>query len=100
MPAVTNIRVSFDFCYGESWKIGTSSLLVWALGLAPSKDTLWTTENGKVSTPGCPWTLDHETPGAELHLVLAVMSTGPVGISDAIRYDQCDPAATSHHKRW
>ena len=35
-------------------------------------------------TPGCSWTLDHEEPAAELHLVLALMSTGPVGISDAI----------------
>ena len=84
MPAVTNFRVSFDFCYGESWKIGESSLLVWALGFAPSKDTLWTTDNGRTTIPGCPWTPDHETPAAELHLVLALMSTGPVGISDAI----------------
>ena len=31
-PAVTNFRVSFDFCYGGSWNIGESSLLVWAAG--------------------------------------------------------------------
>jgi hypothetical protein len=48
MPAVTQFRVSFDFCYGQSWDIGESSLLVWALGAAPSKDTLWTTDNGKL----------------------------------------------------
>lgn len=35
-------------------------------------------------TPGCPWTADHEAPAAELHLVLALMSSGPVGISDSI----------------
>jgi hypothetical protein len=84
MPAVTNFRVSFDFCYGNSWRIGVSSLLVWALGAAPSKDTLWTTDNHRTAIPGCRWTADHETPAAELHLVLALMSTGPVGISDAI----------------
>jgi len=84
MPAVTNFRVSFDFCYGASWDIGESSLLVWALGAAPSKDTLWTTDNNRTAIPGCTWTEDHETMAAELHLVLALMSTGPVGISDAL----------------
>lgn len=83
-PAVTNFRVSFDFCYGHSYDIGESSLLVWAIGKAPSKDTLWTTDNGKTVIPGCSWTADHEPPAAELHVVLALMSTGPVGISDAI----------------
>ena len=48
MPAVTQFRVSFDFCYGRSWDIGESSLLVWALGAKPSKDTLWTSDNGKL----------------------------------------------------
>ena len=84
MPAVTNFRVSTDFCYGESWDIGVSSLLVWALGMKPSKDTLWTSENHRLAIPGCPWTPDHELPAAELHVVLAVMSGGPVGISDAV----------------
>ena len=86
MPAVTNFRVSFDFCYGKSYKIGESSLLVWALGGAPSKDTLWSTANNRTAIPGCPWTPDHEEPVAELHVVLALMSKGPVGISDAIGY--------------
>jgi hypothetical protein len=84
MPAVTNFRVSFDFCYGGSYKIGESSLLVWAVGGAPSKDTLWSTDNNRTAIPGCPWTPDHEEPAAELHVVLALMSRGPVGISDAI----------------
>ena len=84
MPAVTNFRVSFDFCYGGSYKIGTSSLLVWALGAFPSKDTLWTTDNNRTAVPGCPWTADHEAVAAPLHVVLALMSMGPVGISDAL----------------
>jgi hypothetical protein len=82
MPAVTNFRVSFDFCYGQSWNIGESSLLVWALGVAPSKDTL----NNHTAIPGCPWTADHEESAAELHVVLALMSNGPVGLSDAIGF--------------
>ena len=41
-----------------------------------------TTDNGKFSVPGCAWTPDHEEPAAELHVVIALMTTGPVGISD------------------
>ena len=85
-PAVTNFRVSFDFCYGSSWNIGESSLLVWAAGGYPSKDTLWTSSNNRTAIPGCDWTPDHEDVAAPLHVVLALMSTGPVGISDAIGY--------------
>jgi hypothetical protein len=84
MPAVTNFRVSFDFCYGRSYDVGESSLLVWALGAAPSKDTLWSTDNNRTETPGCSWTPDHENVAAELHVVLALMSTGPFGLSDGI----------------
>jgi hypothetical protein len=61
-----------------------SSLIVWAAGSAPSKDTLWTTDNGKFAVPGCRWSPDHETPAAELHVVIALMTTGPVGISDLV----------------
>ncbi|KAG7340586.1 hypothetical protein IV203_024129 [Nitzschia inconspicua] len=82
MPSVTNFRVSFDFCYGKSYDIGESSLLVWALGAAPSKDTVWSTDNNHTETPGCSWTPDHETIAAELHVILALMTTGPFGLSD------------------
>jgi len=84
MPAVTNFRVSMDFCYGHSWDVGVSSLIVWAAGSFPSKDTLWTTNNGRFAVPGCNWAPDHETPAAALHVVVALMTTGPVGISDML----------------
>jgi hypothetical protein len=80
--------VSLDFFYGGSWNIGSSSLLVAALGKAPSKDTFWSSDNGNQSTSrggcdkrGCP--PDHSSPAAVLHTMLAVLSTGPVGFSDA-----------------
>ena len=34
--------------------------------------------------PGCQWSPDHENVAAPLHVVIALMSTGPVGISDMI----------------
>ena len=59
-----------------------------AMGKAPSKDTFWSSNNGAQATTrggcdktGCP--ADHSTPAAELHTALAVLSTGPVGFSDA-----------------
>jgi hypothetical protein len=74
---------------------GTSSLLVWAAGGAPSKDTFWTTDNGNQSTTrggcdktGCP--PDHSSAGAVLHTMLALFSTGPMGFSDAP--GETDPA--------
>eukprot|EP01047_Picozoa_sp_COSAG01_P075507 COSAG01_NODE_12959_length_1654_cov_1.257381_2_plen_166_part_00 len=84
MPAATNFRVSMDFCYGHSWDVGVSSLIVWAAGAYPSKDTLWTSDNGKFAVPGCQWSADHENIAAPLHVVIALMTTGPVGISDMI----------------
>ena len=83
-PSVTNFRVSNDFCYGNSWNVGESSLLAWAMGAAPSKDTLWTSNNDRFVVTRCPWTRDHETPAVELHVVIALMTTGPVGISDGL----------------
>ena len=88
-PSVTNARASDDFLVGDAWEVGTSSLLLWALNLAPSTDTFWTSDNGDVAATmggcideNCP--PDHSDVGCELHTILAVMSTGPVGFSDAI----------------
>jgi len=89
-PPVTSFRASFDFAYGGSWDIGVSSLLLWAMRTAPSKDTFWTSDNGDQATAlgacdkvhGCPE--DHGDVGCELHTALAVFSTGPVGFGDAI----------------
>lgn len=36
--------------------------------------------------PGCNWAPDHEEVAASLHVVLALMSTGPVGISDLVGF--------------
>eukprot|EP01060_Flectonema_neradi_P028341 TRINITY_DN3809_c0_g1_i3.p1 TRINITY_DN3809_c0_g1~~TRINITY_DN3809_c0_g1_i3.p1 ORF type:complete len:799 (+),score=172.91 TRINITY_DN3809_c0_g1_i3:63-2399(+) len=88
--SVTNFRGSSDYYYGSSWDVGVSSHLIWSLGSAPSKDTFWTDPRnvevsgqlGGCSNNGCP--ADHLTPGGcEMHTLLTIMSTGPVGFSDA-----------------
>ena len=88
-PSVTNLRVTTDYYYGESWDVGAGSLLLWSLGAAPSKDTFWTSNQSDIAVGlgGCPATgcpADHSEAGAELHALLALFSTGPVGFSDAL----------------
>ncbi|XP_064616875.1 uncharacterized protein LOC135480876 [Liolophura sinensis] len=80
IPAVTQARASDDYSPGEDqWKIGISSLFADAVGLAPFKDTFWTTQ----TQPGNPYHGRQETqPG--LNAVVATLSTGPVGPSDMI----------------
>ena len=99
-PSVTNLRASTDYYYGSSWDIGLSSLLIWSLGAVPSKDTFWTSNQtdiaiklgGCPASSGCP--RDHSDAGCELHLMLAVLSTGPVGFSDA--YNRTNVALLQH----
>merc|ERR1740124_414433 len=88
-PAVTNFRGSFDYYYGGSYNVGFSSLLIWALGSFPSKDTFWTSDNsglgqklGGCGSKGCP--ADHSNVGAILNTLVALFSMGPMGFSDAV----------------
>ena len=84
--AVTNARASGDyhpssggFFPPANYLIGTSSLLLHALGLAPSKDDYWTSE----VQPGSPYGNDTE-PNWQLQAIVAALSTGVNGPSDAI----------------
>lgn len=82
---VTNIRASTDYACYINYKIGPGFLISWALGLPPSKDVLWTTEVQ-------PNLWEQRTCGffnhsnAELDIVLAIFSMGPVGIGDGIGF--------------
>ena len=92
-PAVVQARASTDYVnpIGNVEQLGGSSLLMGALQIAPSKDTLWT------RSPQPPTYSDTKTKGdytaqphVQLDAVLAVMSLGPVGISDGL--NQTDAA--------
>ncbi|MBV9850127.1 MAG: hypothetical protein JO250_10680 [Armatimonadetes bacterium] len=81
IPAVTQTRVSGDYHPGNGqWRIGATSLLAWALGLAPFKDTFWTTAD----EPGSPYGPKAREPNAELETLASALSAGPVGPGDAI----------------
>jgi hypothetical protein len=82
LPAVTQIRATDDYQPSfDQWRIGLNSLLASSLGLAPFKDTFWSTER----QPGDPdWYWAHNEPNCELQLLVSVLSCGAVGVGDKI----------------
>lgn len=63
----------------QSWTVGRVSVLARALGVAPFKDTFWST----AVQPGNPWGPSGTFPNHDLHALVSVLS-GPVGPGDAI----------------
>lgn len=85
IPAVTQVRVTNDYATnwqygGEQWRIGVSSLLAYAVGLAPFKDVFWSTED----QPGNRYGLHAKEYFAELESAISTLSSGPVGPGDKI----------------
>ena len=62
----------------------------WAIGVAPSKDTYWTTE----LQPNSPYVDNPTEPNWQLQALAVALSTGPNGPGDAIGWpppdSQCD----------
>ena len=97
LPAVTQIRASDDYnpsgdsnctppaCNPpvqlDTYYIGTTSLLAWALDLAPSKDSFWSTP----TQPGNPYGDVAERYPA-MQAAVAALSRGPVQVSDGVGY--------------
>ena len=81
--AVTNSRASGDYAAGQgNYDISMSSLFYWAIGVAPSKDDYWTSEN----QPNPPYSYNASEPNWQLQAITIALSTGPNGPSDAIGY--------------
>eukprot|EP01084_Bolivina_argentea_P143822 252501_1 len=83
--SVTQTRVSGDYIPGdrkEQWRIGTSSILAWSLGLAGSKDSIWTMRDKQ---PG-PYLKDTHEPFNRLQAVVLALSNGPIAFGDQIGY--------------
>jgi len=84
---VTQARVSDDYYVHivkkiPQWKIGITSMLANALGLAPFKDVFWSNQ----VEPGAPYksTVKEILPDREI--LIATLSTGPVAFGDGINY--------------
>ncbi|CAF1685380.1 unnamed protein product, partial [Adineta ricciae] len=76
---VTQARVSDDYYIHivhriPQWKIGVSSMLANALGLAPFKDIFWSTEVQN----GAPYKSSVKEPLPDREILIATLSTGPV----------------------
>ncbi len=64
------------------WKIGITSMLADALGLAPFKDVLWSTS----IQPGSPYGLNAIEALPDRAILIATLSTGPVAFGDGINF--------------
>jgi hypothetical protein len=88
IPRVTHARVSTDYAFhlekqtAPQWAIGISSMFVEALGIAPFKDVFWSTS----IQPGSPYGNSSREVLPEREILVATLSTGPVGPGDAINY--------------
>jgi hypothetical protein len=94
LPAVSNGRASGDYQSdtGNLLTYGTAAPFFAALGIAPSKDTFWSTplqpRPRVLPAPGPP-PCDggaRNTTDNFLHALVATLSTGPVGFSDALNH--------------
>ncbi|KAL1514420.1 hypothetical protein AB1Y20_003521 [Prymnesium parvum] len=96
MPWVTTARASADYALcADSWDMGFSALLHWAVGVRPFKDVMWTTPR----QPGSPYENTslfpqqyarclaadgtHRQKDVALDALVSAFSTGPVGLGDA-----------------
>jgi hypothetical protein len=87
IPRVTHTRASNDYALHimhieEQWTIGISSMFADAIGLAPFKDVFWSTS----VQPGRSYGPDTKEVLPEREILIATLSTGPVGPGDAIEY--------------
>ncbi|EGD83514.1 hypothetical protein PTSG_04123 [Salpingoeca rosetta] len=83
---VTQIRASDDYVPGaagpDQWRLGSSSILAHALGLAPFKDNFWTTPRQPNASTG---PLGHDD-AVWREAAVATLSAGPVTPADGIPY--------------
>ena len=87
IPRVTQARTSTDYAFhilgkAQQWAIGISNMFADAIGLAPFKDVFWSTS----LQPGAPYKPDPREVLPEREILIATLSTGPVGPGDAINY--------------
>lgn len=87
VPAATQARASDDYVVSpyvgvDNWRIGGQTLLIDALGMAPSKDGYWSGPH----QAGNPYGEDRFEPYPRLHAAVAAISAGPVAIADGIGF--------------
>jgi hypothetical protein len=86
IPAVTHARITGDYHPNSvttslNWNLAPSSLLYSAVGIQPFKDVFW---SGAGQQPGSRYGPGAYEPNPDMHLIISVLTTGPVGPGDAI----------------
>jgi hypothetical protein len=87
IPRVTHARTSTDYAFhligkAEQWAIGISSMFADAMGIAPFKDVFWSTS----LQPGSHYGIEAHEVLPEREILIATLSTGPVGPGDGINF--------------
>lgn len=83
IQSVTQARASGDYSPGSNqWSIGRTSLLYWALGIVPSKDTFFT----NITQPDCPHDPHCIEPNTDIQTLISILSMGPVGPGDRLTW--------------
>ena len=87
IPAVTQARASGDYQQGVSdqWsQLGTTAMFAWALGVAPTKDNFWSTNNaaGQAANSHYNRTRSGGEPYSRLQAAVSTLTRGPVAPSD------------------
>eukprot|EP01034_Spumella_vulgaris_P024040 gene24040-30337_t len=87
VSSVTQARASDDYVVSpyvgvDNWRIGGQSLLIDALGLAPSKDGYWSVGYQANN----PYGEDRFEPYPRLQAAVTALSAGPVAIADGIGF--------------
>jgi hypothetical protein len=88
IPRVTHARASGDYAVSLmnqtriQWNIGTTSIFADAIGIAPFKDVLWTTD----VQPGSPYGASATERVPDRAILIATLSTGPVAVGDGINF--------------
>lgn len=87
IPRVTQARVSSDYTshivdHDIQWNIGITNMFADALGIAPSKDTFWSNMNES----GSSYKPSAMEPLPDREILMATLSTGPVGVGDGINF--------------
>lgn len=87
IPRVTQARTSTDYAVhldgnAQQWAIGISNMFVDAIGLAPFKDVFWSTS----LQPGSPYKSNAREVLPDREILVATLSTGPVGPGDGMNY--------------
>jgi hypothetical protein len=91
IPHVTHARVSTDYSFhltagAQQWAIGITSMFADAVGLAPFKDVFWSTS----LQPRATYKPSPHEVLPEREILMATLSTGPVGPGDGINYTNVD----------